>query len=216
MRSIVLVTLLAAALPLTAAAADCARAVTPVEKMICADPEAMRLDTLQDAAYQQALDKTAGAPALKRWQRNWLKSPAVKACRDGACLRAELTAHTALLQAVASPDKPAGRYTGYYVRHDGLYVDRNYADLLLIGLEDGRVLVTGSAIWLGPKADEGQVNTGAINSFASMDDKALRLEQGQCKLTMHADGRGLAVSDNGQCGGNRVTFNGSYHTMLKP
>lgn len=202
--------------PAFAASFDCARAATPIEKMICADPEASRLDEELNAAYQQALDKTGGLGAIRRWQRNWLKSPALKSCADATCLRAAQTARAALLRQVAALSSPAGAYTGYYVRHRGLHVDRHYADMLLVGLEDGRVLVAGSAIWLGPRADEGQVNTGEVEGFANAGGKALEFADDACKVTMRVDSAGLAVEDNHHCGGVNVTFTGAYRRMIKP
>jgi uncharacterized protein len=199
--------------PAFGASFDCAKAATGVEKRICADPVASQLDEEMHTAYEKALDNTIGAAAIRRWQRTWLKSRAH--CPDVECLRKALTERIAVLSAVAPLATEAGAYTGYYVRHAGLLVDKHYADLLLVGMQDGRVMVEGSAIWLGPKADEGQVNTGEIAGSAKPAGKALQFDDDACRVMIMLNQGGVAVTDNHQCGGQNVSFNGSYRKMQK-
>lgn len=203
------------ACPVHAASFDCARATTPNEKRVCADPVSSKLDEEMSAAYQQALARTAGAAAIRRWQRQWLKSDAWTGCADAACVRKALTERIALLESVGPLDSEAGAFTGYFVRHAGLHVDKHYADLLLVGLADGRVLVEGSAIWLGPNADNGQVNTGEIAGNARAGGKALAFADGQCTVAIDLKADGLSAKDNGQCGGHNVSFTGAYRKMQK-
>jgi uncharacterized protein len=90
--------LLAAALlaaPLAAAAAsfDCAKAGTPVERMVCADPGVSALDERVADAYKAAC---ARDPRVKESQREWLAGTRNK-CGSTACLS---QAYTARLEAL--------------------------------------------------------------------------------------------------------------------
>jgi glucose/arabinose dehydrogenase/uncharacterized protein YecT (DUF1311 family) len=81
---------LASALSLQAAAAasfDCAKASTPTEKAICADPILSRLDEQLDDAYRVAQKRAASRTALRDAQRQWLATRR-DVCRNAACLRA--------------------------------------------------------------------------------------------------------------------------------
>jgi uncharacterized protein YecT (DUF1311 family) len=58
---------------LRAASFDCAKAKTPVEKMICADAELSKLDEEMAAAYQRELARTDDKEGLKKDQLDWLR-----------------------------------------------------------------------------------------------------------------------------------------------
>jgi len=81
---------IAAALAINTASAasfDCAKAVTPTEKSICADPVLSRLDEQLDDAYRVAQKRASSRIALRDAQRTWLATRR-DVCRDSTCLRA--------------------------------------------------------------------------------------------------------------------------------
>jgi glucose/arabinose dehydrogenase/uncharacterized protein len=89
-RALLALLALAAALSVESAAAasfDCAKAATPTEKAICADPILSRLDEQLDDAYRVAQKRASSRTALRDAQRQWL-STRRDVCRDAACLRA--------------------------------------------------------------------------------------------------------------------------------
>lgn len=66
---------------------DCAKAQTPVEKMVCADRALADLDEYLGRYYAAAREEIPGARAcLQSDQAQWLKSTR-DACADGACLK---------------------------------------------------------------------------------------------------------------------------------
>ena len=74
--------LLAAPVAASAASFDCAKAGTPVEHMICADPGVSALDQRLAEAYKSA---SARDPHVKETQREWLATSRNK-CGTTACL----------------------------------------------------------------------------------------------------------------------------------
>ncbi len=100
--------------PAFAASFPCEKARSPVEKMICADPELSALDEKLAAGYQQAVyvAKTyygkEPALALQHRQRTWLTSVR-DACSNRECLVGAYTARMAQLArwTVNGPEAPA-------------------------------------------------------------------------------------------------------------
>lgn len=99
-----------------ALAFDCAKARTPMEKAICADPAATQADDAMGAAYTavQAASGKAEGQALLRNQRAWLQRRQ-SVCRDwskpdptfdGACLARETRARGRLLAGYAEHEGP--------------------------------------------------------------------------------------------------------------
>lgn len=70
----------------TAASFDCAKAVSPVEQMICSDRLLSRLDDALAENYKNMLSANFGGSKadLRRSQRGWLAQR--DKCRDSACL----------------------------------------------------------------------------------------------------------------------------------
>ncbi len=66
-----------------AASFDCAKAATPSEVAICANPALSALDSQLGAAYTQRL---AGAPALRQIERGWIAVRNVGCGRNVTCL----------------------------------------------------------------------------------------------------------------------------------
>jgi uncharacterized protein len=88
--------------PTTARAAgiDCAKAATPVEKMLCADPALRQADSAVADAFAQARDAGPDPAAVRASQRDWLKTR--NACPDPACLAAVHARRQAELEALAA------------------------------------------------------------------------------------------------------------------
>lgn len=70
---------------LQSASFDCAKAATPIEKMICESPPVSNLDEQLAAAYKVALEKAIDKDTLKQQQRAWLKEKR-NPCKDSTCL----------------------------------------------------------------------------------------------------------------------------------
>ena len=64
---------------------DCGAAVTPVEKMICSDPELGALDDEYVRAYKAARSGTGDRDAFKAASRTWIKEVRDQ-CETGVCL----------------------------------------------------------------------------------------------------------------------------------
>lgn len=92
-----------------AAGFDCARAATPVEKLICADAILSQDDEDLAEAYRQALAQGKQAGAVREAQRRWLAQDRNR-CADLACLRASYARRLEVLgagrreRAAADPD----------------------------------------------------------------------------------------------------------------
>ena len=66
---------------------DCAKAVTRVEKMICASEVLSRLDEQLAEAYKSVIRSSDDPDGIKRSQRAWLRDVR-EPCRDETCLKA--------------------------------------------------------------------------------------------------------------------------------
>ena len=110
-------TLLAAHLGAAAASFDCAKAGTPVEHMICADPGVSTLDQRLADAYRAA---SARDPHVKETQRDWLVGTRNK-CGTTACLS---EAYGARLEALKK-DGPACAVSTTHLVGNWINVDEN-------------------------------------------------------------------------------------------
>jgi uncharacterized protein len=72
--------------PVRAAGIDCAKAQTPVERLICADPALRQADGAVAEAFAAALAAAPDPATVRAAQRHWLA--ARNACPDAACLAA--------------------------------------------------------------------------------------------------------------------------------
>jgi uncharacterized protein len=96
--------------PLRAAGMNCAKAVSAVEKTICADPKLKQADADVADAFAEALRLAPDPNAVRASQRQWLA--ARNACPDAACLtarheerRQELTGLAATVQQQALAER---------------------------------------------------------------------------------------------------------------
>jgi uncharacterized protein len=101
--AIALFAVLAIASPAHAASFDCARAVSPLEHKICADPALSAADEALARAWRDALAATLDRPALRDEQRQWRHDPNATAAELETAWRrrvAELNAAAAAWRAV--------------------------------------------------------------------------------------------------------------------
>ena len=80
------------------------------------------------------------------------------------------------------------------------------------GKAAGTLSVSGEATWVG--ANPGNVHVGELSGEAAPTGSVLNLSDGEdtydCRATLRLVGPYLVVSDNKQCGGVNVTFDGVY------
>lgn len=92
--------------------------------------------------------------------------------------------------------------------HDG----DNQLQLLANG--DGSVTVNGSAYWPSadpdPRQNPGGPHLGAVTARGYPEGKQLKVKEDTCQVRLDLLGDLLVVSDNQECGGANVTFNGVY------
>ncbi|MFP5258320.1 MAG: lysozyme inhibitor LprI family protein, partial [Acidobacteriota bacterium] len=96
--------LLARPSPVLGAGMDCAKAKTPVERRICADPALREADGAVAATFAAALAAAPDPAALRAAQRQWLAER--NACPDAACLRDSHEQRRTALLALAGGSAP--------------------------------------------------------------------------------------------------------------
>lgn len=188
-----------------AASFDCSKARSATEKMICSDTVLSLLDEQLNAAYAGALSRIDEKAALKASQRRWLAS----LCRELTCATERFRERSMLLNAVApSP------WTGEYERYLEGRRDSDTSTLFIVGLNDGRLWISGLSIWNGPNANMGQVNTGEMSGYAKVVGQTAHYEDEEsCTANLRRKGEFLLVSDEHGCGGLNVSFDGEYRKI---
>jgi uncharacterized protein len=83
-----------------AASFDCAKAVSKVEKLICADSELSKLDEELAAAYKTALQDEKQADSIRQMQKQWIKER--NGCIDAVCVKRTYEERLLSLHSVAS------------------------------------------------------------------------------------------------------------------
>src|SRR5262249_55611275 len=146
--------------PALAASFNCAAARSAMEKLICGDENLSRLDEELGAAFKHAQERSGARTTVTRWQREWLRNPDVTDCTTAACLLPLFAERVKLLNSVAPATDAAAKWNGEYDRYWKGEKDKDQASLLLVGLSDHRLYASGSAVWNGPNAANGQVNVG--------------------------------------------------------
>ena len=76
------------------------------------------------------------------------------------------------------------------------------------GKRAGTLRVEGDAGWIG--AGPGNVHVGEVSGAAAPAGNVLTVENEECRVTLRLVGPHLVASDNRQCGGANVTFDGVY------
>lgn len=209
--------LLTASATALAASFECGKARSKTEKLICSDAEVSALDETLNVAYKRAIDRVADKPGLRQSQRDWLASYSLTECSTPACLREAFAERIAVLDDVAEPDVAASKWSGKFVRYWKGKEDRHTASIALLGLRSGRLYVSGAALWLGPNASEGQVNTGDITGYSKLvsPDGTALVDVDGCTAQLKLSGDTVEVTNESGCGGHNVTFDGQYRRTAK-
>jgi len=213
-RALTLVTL-TCIVSLTASAASfaCAKAKTKTEKLICSDVVISSLDETLAAAYKKAYNRVENKIGLKQSQRDWLSSYQLTSCDNAACLKKELSERIEILNEASASGEPTAKWTGSYVRYWEGKEDKNAATISVLGLRSGRLFISGSALWYGPNAKNGQVNDGEMRGHSNQVglDGVVTFESDGCSAKLVLRDSLLKVVEESGCGGLNVTFNGQYH-----
>lgn len=211
MRPCIAAAMLMAAAPLAGAASfDCAKAKSPMEKLICSDAPLSALDEQLNTAFKEAITRSKARPQLVQWQREWLKSYEVTQCKDARCLAQEFSGRIALLRSVAPATGPGAQWNGSYTRYLQGKPDKDTATLAVVGLQGDKVYLAGDAVWYGPNAANGQVNVGEIRGVGTLRNGLLAYDSDGCTATLALQRGGLAVKEDDGCGGMNVSFVGEY------
>jgi len=87
-------------------------------------------------------------------------------------------------------------------------------ELQLIANGDGTITANGDAYWPSanptPEERPGGPNLGAVTARGFPEGNRLELSQDDCKVRLQLVGDLLVASDNLECGGANVSFNGVY------
>ncbi|MFZ2266286.1 MAG: hypothetical protein WAV95_01780 [Azonexus sp.] len=193
-----------------AASFDCGKAHSPMEKLICSDAKLSKLDDDLAAAYKQAIVSSGAKSAITQWQREWLRSYPVASCKNAGCLASAMSTRIDLLRNIAPGTEQQSKWNGKYVRFYRGKEDKNSASLLLIVLSGNRVHISGSAIWQGPNAAIGQVNTGDIEAIGTVNNGKLTFDSDGCNGELRSNGDSIIVETESGCGGLNVSFVGTY------
>ena len=211
MRYLLLIAPLSLAVqPVTAASFDCSKAHLPIEKLICSDAHLSKIDDDLAAAYEQAIAKTGSKSTITQWQWEWSRYSAVASCKNAQCLETAISSRIALLQNVALRSEATSKWNGKYIRSYRGKIDKDSASLLLVGLSGNRVHILGSAIWLGPNAAIGQVNTGEIEGIGTLNNGSVTFDINGCEGELRLSSAGVTVENESGCGGWNVSFIGDY------
>ena len=92
--------------PLSGPSFDCAKASTPVEKMICGNKEVAGLDKKLAQVYKQTLASSSNSEELLASQKKWLTGQRNK-CSDALCLKKAYEARIKDLNALTMTDDKA-------------------------------------------------------------------------------------------------------------
>jgi len=202
--------LLLAMQPVAAASFDCGKAHSPMEKLICSDANLSKLDDDLAAAYKQAITASQSKSTITQWQRAWLRSYPVASCKNAQCLESAISTRIDLLRNVATGGEAPSKWNGKYVRSFRGKEDKNSASLLLVGLSSNRVHISGTAIWRGPNAALGQINTGKIEAIGTVNIGMITFNADGCNGELRPSSEGLTVEKESGCGGSNVSFVGDY------
>lgn len=211
MRYLLLIApLLLAIQQVNAASFDCGKAHTPMEKLICSDTNLSKLDDDLAAAYKKAITASGSKATITQWQREWQRSYPVASCKNAQCLKSVISARIDLLRNIAPSSEVPSKWNGKYVRFYRGKEDNNSASLLLVGLSGNRVHISGTAIWRGPNAAIGQINTGEIEAIGTVTNGKVTFDSDGCNGELRSRSVGVTVEKESGCGGLNVSFVGEY------
>ena len=150
MKKLIITLLLISFQPALGASFNCGKARSQMEKLICSDENLSKADEELNIAYKQAIQVSSAKPIMVQWQREWLKSNEVTSCEDVACLMGAFTNRIEILKNVAPAGDDSAKWNGRYVRFINGKKDPDSSSLLLVGLSDDRVYISGTSFWYGP------------------------------------------------------------------
>jgi hypothetical protein len=104
------------------------------------------------------------------------------------------------------PNPPLRSWLGNW--RDGL----NWLDISLVGNE---LKVSGHAFWVGP-AGPASLHDGGIDAQAKPRKTSAEFAEEDCRVWATLFGKYLLISDNENCGGVNVRFDGVYRRGSKP
>jgi uncharacterized protein len=182
-----------------AASFDCAKAATPVEKLVCSNPALSRTDEELAKAYRSALASSGDKTRLRDEQRLWIRATRDR-CPDVSCLSNAYAARIAELTASGSTETRTGSY-----RSDNGTLD-------VIADRRGGARFAVSATWTG--ANPGQVHTGETCGTLAIDPAGVgvfRDAELDCMLRFVFRADAATISQEGTCGfGLNVSAEGQY------
>lgn len=185
-----------------AASFNCAKAQTPVERLICSDPQVSELDDRLDKAYRTA-DVTGmwQRSELGPDQKEWLKNIRNK-CTDAPCL---VRAYQARIEELSKPRD----VTGTYKMEGGLLKVEHFSSEHRIQFE----VQASAGMNAGELAGEAELRGGKANypTDAERLRRAREHDDEDCKLQVVFPRGSAVVVQSGGCGmGLNVTVSGTY------
>lgn len=205
LRHALCVTCLAFASVTHASSFDCASAVSPVEKAICADPYLSDLDAKLGAVWKTTLAKVADPKALKADQRHWLKNRS--SCgQESACLRRDYLMRLTELEYTSKPFN----WNATWQRIPG--APASGAELTTRQLDTTHISFDISA------AEGG--NSGELDGVALLKGNQANFAEGRCAVSFTAANGILNVMQDGAdsdcAAGMGVYYSGTYVASDQP
>lgn len=188
----------------------CSEVKTRVESLICMNEYVSSMDETMSSLYSSLVKNYSDARAVKQWQKNWLNKR--NACEDAKCLNDLYRRRVADLELALAANSTTRKWTGSYTRYINGKKDTDSADLLLIALDNSKVIVEGTSIWVG-NVKTGNVNMGEMQGVGVLNGSILQeaVTDGLCSANLILTiNNTLAVVGESGCGGMNVTFNGEY------
>jgi len=194
-----LITLLPAAY---AASFDCNKASTFVEKSICSDTTASKLDEVLAIQYKDALGRSENPDGLKAEQKSWLKTVRNQ-CKSLACIQSSINERISELAEKSTPDKTSFSIDGQYESKEGDLEINTVGDKVFF-----RLLVVNAKGNIGEASGSITVkNNSAIYQNKSQD----------CQLQFNFTEKAVKVNQMGDCEmGIGVTASGTYKSINAP
>jgi uncharacterized protein len=202
-----LLVLIVPAVRVEAASFNCAKAQTPVERLICSDPQVSELDDRLDKAYRAAeVTGTWQRSELGPDQREWLKNVRNR-CNDAPCL---VRAYQVRIEELSKPRD----VTGTYKTEGGLLKVKHFPAERRIQFE----VQASNGMNVGELAGEAELRGGEAN-YPTDEERVRRAREHQdedCKLRVEFPRGSAIMMQRGGCGmGLNVTASGTYSLVSR-
>lgn len=189
--------------PALAAGLDCARASTPVEKLVCGAPALRARDTLMAKLYAAALSKVVD-DRIRTDQRAWLAKLGL--CGDATCATASYDGRLDELMRTEGGQAASSRfYTDGSNGSDGA--------LTVFGPVAGYAAISIGATHVGKGgAEAGDVNADGASGVVALKAGAAEIRKDGCVLALRRrDEASWTVRQSGRCQlAAGVDFGGVY------